>query len=147
MAPVEPGPAEIERKAHKSGDVVTVLRVDDSGVSGHHFDDIIIFDLNHRLQKYTSHSTPRTILTAGGALLDGKAEGVLQGLITNDYGEQHLAPIAILIVPGIGCNLFSVKTAARKGIVSIFDVNKPRLEAGDITVHVAEGTTISTPSS
>ena len=35
---------------------------------------------------------------------------------------------------GIGRNFFSVKTAARKGIVSIFDVNKPRLEAGDITV-------------
>ena len=52
---------------------------------------------------------------------------------TNDYGEQHLAWIAILNVPGIGRNLFSVKTGARKGIVSI-DVNKPRLGAGNITV-------------
>ena len=42
--------------------------------------------------------------------------------------------IAVLIVPGIGRNMFSVKTATRKGIVSIFDVNKPRLKAGDITV-------------
>ena len=67
-------------------------------------------------------------------MLDGTAEGVLQGLITDDCGEQHLARIAILMVPGIGRNLFPVKTAARKGIVSIFDVNKPRLEAGDITV-------------
>ena len=37
-------------------------------------------------------------------------------------------------MPGIGRNLFSVKTAARKGNVSIIDFNKPRLEAGDITV-------------
>ena len=42
--------------------------------------------------------------------------------------------MAILTVPGIGRNLFSQKTAARKGIVSIFDVNKPKMEAGDITV-------------
>ena len=37
-------------------------------------------------------------------------------------------------MPGIGRNIFSVKTAARKGIVFIFDVNKPRQEAGGITV-------------
>ena len=42
--------------------------------------------------------------------------------------------IAILIVPGIGRNLFSAKTAARKGIVRIFNANKLRLKAGDITV-------------
>ena len=55
----------------------------------------------------------------------------MEGLTTNDCGEQHLARIAILNVPGIGRNLFSVKTAAKKGIVSIFDVNNPRLEASD----------------
>ena len=132
MSPLEPESAEIERKPHESGNIVTVLV--DSGASGHYFDDTIIPDLKQRLQDYTSLSTPRTILTAGGALLDGTAEGVLKGLITGDYGEQHLAWIAILIVPGIECNIFSLKTAARKGIVSIFDVNKPRLEAWDITV-------------
>ena len=33
-----------------------------------------------------------------------------------------------LIVPGLGCNLFSVKQAARNGVVSIFDMTNPRLE-------------------
>ena len=37
-------------------------------------------------------------------------------------------------MPGIGRSLFSVKTALRKSITSSFDVNKPWLEAGDITV-------------
>ena len=132
--PLEPEPAEIERKPHESGNVVTVLV--GSGASGHYFDDTIIPDLKHRLQDYTPLSTPRTILTAGGALLDGTAEGVLRGLITDDYGKYRFARIAILIVPGIGRDLFSVKTAARKGIVLIFDVIKPRLEAGGITVSL-----------
>ena len=132
MAPLEPKPAEIERKPHESGNVVTFSV--DGGASGPSFDDTIIPDLKHPLHDYTSLRTPRTILTAGGALLDGTAEGVSQGLITDDYGEQHLARIAILIVPGIGGNIFSVKTAARMVIVSIFDVNRPRLEVGDITV-------------
>ena len=132
MTPMEPEPSEIERKPHESGNVVAILV--DTGASCYCFDDIIISDLKHRSKDYASKITPRTVLTAGGALLDGAAEGVLQGLITDDFGEQHLARIAILIVPGIGRNLFSVKTAATKGIVSIFVANKPRLEAGDITV-------------
>ena len=132
MAPRESEPAEIERKPRESDNLVAVQV--DSGASGHYFDDLIILELKHRLHDYTSLGTHRTILTAGGALLDDIAEGVLKGLITDDYGEQHLARIAILIVSGIGRNFFSVKTAAGKGIVSIFDVNKPRLEAGDITV-------------
>ena len=74
MAPVEPEPAEIERKPHESGNVVTVLV--DSRASGHYFNDTIIPDLKHRLQDYASLNTPRTILPAGGALLDGTAEGV-----------------------------------------------------------------------
>ena len=132
LAPTESKPAEIERKQHERGNVATVLV--DSGASGQYFDDLVIPKLKHCLRDYTSLSTPRTILTAGGALLDGSAEGVLQGLIADDYREQHLARIAILIVSGIGRNLFLVKTAARKGVVSIFDANKPRLEASDITV-------------
>ena len=58
----------------------------------------------------------------------------MQGLVTDDYGEQHLTRIAILIVPGIGRNHFLAKTAATEGIASTFDVNQPRLEAGDVAV-------------
>ena len=145
LAPTESKPAEIERKQHERGNVATVLV--DSGASGQYFDDLVIPKLKHCLRDYTSLSTPRTILTAGGALLDGSAEGVLQGLIADDYREQHLARIAILIVSGIGRNLFLVKTAARKGVVSIFDANKPRLEASDITVPLRGEIDVSTPSS
>ena len=53
-----------------NGNVVTVLV--DSGASGHYFDDLIIPELKHRLQDHTSLSTPRTILTAGEALLDAQ---------------------------------------------------------------------------
>ena len=104
------GPAEIKRKLYVNGYVVHVLVC--SGASDHYFDDLIIPELKHRSQDYTSLRTPLTILAAGRALLDGTAAGVLQDLITYDYGEQHLARFAILIVSGIGRNLFSVKTAA-----------------------------------
>ena len=42
----------------------------DSGALGHYFDDSIIHDLKHRLQDYVHLTTPRKILTPGGAMLD-----------------------------------------------------------------------------
>ena len=106
----------------------------DSGASGHYRDDTVSCDLKHRLQDYVHLSTPRKILTAGGNLLDGTAEGVLQGLIAKDYGNQILVWVSIVVVPKIGRNLFSVMAAAKKGFVTIFDYESPKLEGFDVSV-------------
>ena len=125
-------PAAFKHKPSAGDDSGTVLV--DSRASGHYFDDLITPSLKHRLLNYVFLTTPCKILTAEAALLDGAAEGILQGLVTDNHGEQHLARIAILIVPGIGCNLFSVKSATKKGVVSIFDFENPGLELSGITV-------------
>ena len=122
------GPAAFKHKFSAGDDSVTVLV--DSEVSGHYFDDLIIPSLKHRLLNYVLCK----ILTAGGALPDGTAKGILQGLVTDNQGEHHLAWIAILIVPDIGCNLFSIKSTTKNGVVSIFDLDNLRLELSGITV-------------
>ena len=106
----------------------------DSGASGHYFDDLIIPSLKHHLLNYVLLMTPRKILTARGALLDGTAEEILQGLVNDIHEEQHLARIAILIVPGIGCNLLSVKSVTKKGVVFIFYFDNPTLELCGIAI-------------
>ena len=88
----------------------------DSGASGHNFDDDIILNLKHRLQDYVHLAMPRKILNAGRAVLDGTAEGVLQGNATDDNCNQILVRVDIVVVPGIGHNLFSVVTAAKKAL-------------------------------
>ena len=105
----------------------------DSGASGHYFGDAIIHDLKHCLQDYVHLTTPRKILTAKGAILNGTAEGVLQGLVVDDNGNQILVRVDIVVVPGIGRNLFSVMTAGKKGIATIFDYENPRLEGFNVT--------------
>ena len=131
---VASGPAAFKHEPIAGDDTVTVLV--DSGASVHYFDDLITLNLKHRLLNYVLLTTPRQIITAGGALLDGTAEGILQGLVTDNHGEQHLARIAILIMPGVGCNIFSVKPATKKGVVSISDCDNPRLELSGITVQL-----------
>ena len=51
---------------------------------------------------------------------------------------QRLIQISVLIVPGLGRNLFSVKQASRNGIVSIFDKYNPRLEANNFMLSLQE---------
>ena len=105
----------------------------DSGASDRYFDEFLIPEFNRHLLDYTCLTTPRRIPTAGGALLDGTGEGIFQGVITHNYGNGHLVRIQILIIPTTGRNLFSVKTATRNGIASIFDRENPRLEAFGVT--------------
>ena len=131
------GPAAFKHKPSAGDDSVTVLV--GSGAFGHYF-DLIIPSLKHCLLNYVLFTTPRKILTAGGDLLDGTAEGILQGLVTDNHREHYLALIAILMVPGIGRSLFSVKSATKNGVVSIFDFGNLRLELSGITVplHVED---------
>ena len=106
----------------------------DTRTPGHYFDDAIIRDLKYRLQDYVHLATPPQILTAGGTMLNSTAEGVLQGLVPDGKGNQILVWVDIVVAPGIGRNLFSVMTAAKKGIATIFDYDNPRLEGFNVTV-------------
>ena len=105
-----------------------------SGASGHYFDDGIIRDIKHRLQGYVYLTTPRKVITAGGAILDGTTEGMLKGLVADENDNQILVRVDIVVVPGIGRNLFSVMTAAKESIATIADYKNPRLEGFDVTV-------------
>ena len=67
-------------------------------------------------------------------MLNGTAEGVLQGLVADDNGSQILVRVDVVVVLGIGRNLLSVMAAAKKGIVTTFDYENPRLERFDVTV-------------
>ena len=106
----------------------------DSGVSGHYFNDVIISNLEHLLQEYVHLATPRKILTAWEAMLGGTAEGVLQGLVIDNYGNQILVRVDMVVVPGIRRNLFLVMTAAKNSIVAIFPYENHRLEGFNVTV-------------
>ena len=71
-------------------------------------------------------------------MLDDTGEGVLQGIIIDNYGNRHIVWIQILVVPTIGRDLFSVKKAIGKGAVSIFDHENSRLESFRATVPLRE---------
>ena len=73
--------------------------------------------------------------TAGGALRDGTAKGVLQGPVTDDYENETFVQVDI-VVPGIGRSLFSVIKVTKKSIVAIFEYEDSRLDGFNITVSL-----------
>ena len=109
-----------------------------SGASSQYFDDALIPGLKYRLDNYQELAIRRYITTAGGHQLDGAGQGLLRGHIIDAQGVQRLIQISVLIVPGVGRDLFSVKQASRKGVVSIFDKYNPRLEANNFTLPLQE---------
>ena len=70
--------------------------------------------------------------------MNGTAQGVLRGHVIDDKGVRPLIKLLHLIVPGLGRNLFSVKQAARNGVVSIFDMTNPKLETHANTFPLQE---------
>ena len=109
----------------RSNDSVYMLV--DSGASGHYFDDAIIPAIRDRLEEYKVLDVPRKIATAGGGESNGTAQGALRGHVIGDKGVRRLIQLSCLIVPGLGRNLFSVKQAARNGVVSILDMTNRKL--------------------
>ena len=101
----------------------------DSEASGHYFDDALIPGLRYRLDNFQELAIRRWITAARGHQLEGAGQGLLRGHIIDAQGMQRLIQISVLIVPGLGRNLLSVKQASRNGVVSIFDKYNPRLEA------------------
>lgn len=55
-------------------------------------------ELKHRLLGFVDLTVPRKILTVEGSQLDGTKTGLLQGFITDEYGNPHLVLIGILTV-------------------------------------------------
>lgn len=101
---------------------------------------LLIPELKHRLLDRVDLTVPGTILTDGGSQLDGTMKGLLQGFVADEYGNSHLVRIDILIMCGIGSNLYPVNTAGSKGTASIFYIENPRLEGHGIIIplHVGE---------
>ena len=133
------GPVAFKHEPSAGDDSVTVFV--DIGESGNEFDDLIIPSLKHRLLNYDILTTPGKFFTARGTLLDGTTEGILQGLVNDNHGEHHLARIATLIVPGIGRNFFSVKSATKKVVGFIFDFDNLRLDPASPSHFVQKMTT------
>ena len=92
----------------------------DSGSSKHLVDPKLIHRVESRMQDYTKINPPMEIEAAGHNNLFGIAQGTLLVVVRDTQDVCRTVKLPIVLVPGLGRNLFSTVSAAQKGVKSIF---------------------------
>ncbi|CAN0458149.1 unnamed protein product, partial [Ascophyllum nodosum] len=92
----------------------------DSGSSKHFVDPELVHRVGSRMQNYTNISPPMEIKAAGHNTLLGIAQGTLLVVVVRDtQGICRTVKLPIVLVPGLGRNLFSTAMAAQTGVKTI----------------------------
>ena len=97
----------------------------DSGASEHYFDDTP--GLRGGSSDYEVLEEPRKITTAGKPQLQGDATRVITRTNTDKAGVKQPVKIPLVVVPGLGPNLFSVPQAALQGAITTFAADASRI--------------------
>ena len=92
----------------------------DSGSSKHFVDPKLVHRvLESRMQDYIEICSPMEIKAAGHNTLFGTAQGTLLVVVRDTQDVCRTVKMPIVLVPGLGRNLFSTAMAAQKGVKTI----------------------------
>ena len=92
----------------------------DSGSSKHFVDPKLVHRVESRMQDYAEIDSPMEIKAAGHNTLFDTAQGTLLVVVRDTQDICRTVKLPIVLVPGLGRNLFSTAMAAQKGVKTIF---------------------------
>ena len=99
----------------------------DSGSSKHFVDPELVHRVESRMQNYTNISPPMEIKAAGHNTLLGIAQGTLLVVVRDTQGICRTVKLPIVLVSGLGRNLFSTAMAAQKGVKTTISLRQAPL--------------------
>ena len=80
--------------------------------------------------------TPETI--GGDYELLGTATGNLRCIVRDGKGDQQRIHLQVLIVPGLGRNVFAPTAHLESGVKFILEAKTPHLQVGDVIIPVQQ---------
>eukprot|EP00752_Nemacystus_decipiens_P006651 g5979.t1 len=126
-----------EQALFTAGDSNNFSMMVDSGASDHYVDDKLVPGIKNKMINLRQINPAREITTAGNHTLHGTATGDIVCEVTDSNGNERLAHIPIVIVPGIGKHLFSSGSAKARGIKTVIG-DSPRLEKDNMHFPLRE---------
>ncbi|CAB1113015.1 unnamed protein product [Ectocarpus sp. CCAP 1310/34] len=126
--------AEETSPALPRSDGSSILMLVDSGATDNYLDPALTPGVRAHMRDIEDLRIPLPIITAGQHVLHGVTTGVLFGTVTDDSGQDRQVSFRVVLVPGLGTNLFSVTAALSNGVASLFYPDNPRLESADAVV-------------
>ena len=100
-----------------------------SGATDNFLDPEVTPGVRARVRDIEIISVPHTIVAAGKHILKGVDTGIIFDAVTDNCGNALHVSFRVVLVPGLGTNLFSVTSAMQKGVASLFYPENPRLES------------------
>ena len=111
-----------------------ISMVVDSGATDNYVDPALTPGLRAYMREVEELRVPHTIVAAGQNPLHGIAAGTICGAVTDDSGNDRLISFRLIVVPGLGTNLFSVTAAMLTGLATLVHPTNPRLEKDGVVV-------------
>ncbi|CAN0482857.1 unnamed protein product, partial [Discosporangium mesarthrocarpum] len=103
----------------------------DSGCTDYMLDpELFTQDIDNVLANYIMLKTPRSVTGIGHTTMHVTGQDTLPFYIPASTGTETLAKINVLLVPGLGRNLFSTASAGERGADTTF-TSTPHLRLGD----------------
>ena len=91
----------------------------DSGPSKYFVDPKLVHEVESTMQVYTPIDPPMKIKAAGHNTLFGVAQGTLLLVVRDTQDICRTVKLPMVLVPGLGQNIFSTAMAAQKGVNTI----------------------------
>ena len=108
----------------------------DFGSSKHFVDQKLIHRIESRMQDYTQINPPMEIKAAGHNTLFGTTQGTLLVVVRDTQDVCRTVQLPIILVPGLGRNLFSTAVAAQKGVKTIFTKEGSIVDLGLFSIQL-----------
>ena len=110
----------------------------DSGLSESFLDDELIPGLKERMREFKELSTPKEITTAGKHTIYGFGTDIISFTIRDSHGAQLPVNLRVLVVPGLGRNIFPPTAELKNGVRFVLEVGNPHLTIGGIIIPLKQ---------
>eukprot|EP00903_Cladosiphon_okamuranus_P005795 g5742.t1 len=111
-----------------------IRMVVDSGATDNFLDPSLTPGVRAHVRDVEDLPVPHTIVAAGQNLLQGVVTWTITGSVADNSGHGRLVSFRVVLVPGLGTNLFSVTAAMQQGVATLFHPTNPGLESGDVVI-------------
>lgn len=110
----------------------------DTGATETMVDSKLIPGIRIGMKHYKQLKTPKTITVGSDHELKGTATGTVHCIVRDGDGDQQPMHLPVLLVPGLGRNIFAPTAYLKMGMRFLLEADTPHLKVDDTTIPLKQ---------